>query len=173
MGRIASSLDEGENQFLPPRLPKSKNVSFGRRVGLKRTSLRDSWKRKLLTMPKVLREKARQASLKRSPLKRQSKGLKAEQAKYWKLSAAFLARPENKWCEICERRRGAGENIFRNQSTEIHHKFGRLKRLLCYVPGFIASCRSCRDFPHAHPARARKLNLLSAPAQWNVFPKRA
>lgn len=109
--------------------------------------------------------------LKRTRLKRMSKGLKAVTAKYRKLENHFLAQPENKWCEICTRRREAGENICRNQSTEVHHYAGRIGRLLCYVPYFIASCFWCRDWPHKHPKKARELRLLAPPKLWNVFPR--
>lgn len=110
-------------------------------------------------------------SLKRSPIRKVSKGLKAEQAKYRKLAAVFLAQPENMWCICCTlRREKLGENILRNQATEIHHWAGRIGRLLCYVPFFRAFCRDCRTWPHAHPSKARDLNLLAPAHRWNVFP---
>lgn len=99
-----------------------------------------------------------------------SKGLKAELAKYWKLSSAFLALPENKFCIICVVRREHGENILVNLATEIHHWAGRIKRLLCHVPFFRASCRSCRDWPHDNKVKARAWGLLAPATQWNVFP---
>lgn len=153
--RIASSIGEYEPQWKTPPPPKKEKLS-----------LRDSYKRKLLALPPEKRQKARQ----RVRLKRASKGLKAEQAKYRRLSAKFLAMPENKWCEICERRRGAGENIVRHDATETHHYAGRIGRLLCYVPYFIASCWHCRLWPHQNPKRARELRLLAPSSQWNQFP---
>lgn len=171
MSRIASTLADGDSMLLPERVSRPKfGDSPDYQRGLKRTSLRDSWKRKFLAMPKALREKARQSSLKRSPLKRASKGLKAEQSKYWKLSAAFLARPANKFCIICVVRREHGENILVNLATEIHHWAGRIKRLLCYIPFFKPSCRSCRDWPHDNKVKAREWGLLAPITQWNVCP---
>lgn len=171
--RVASPLADGESMLVPRRLPKVR-VPFDLRINGRlnsNVSLRDSWKHKLLAMPPALREQVRQTSLKRSSIEKVSKGLKAEKAKYRKLSAVFLARPENTWCICCTlRRERLGENILRNQATEIHHWAGRIGRLLCYVPFFRAFCNACRSWPHDHPSKARKLNLL-APAQlWNVFP---
>lgn len=171
--RVRSTLLEGKHQLLPRGLPEPGDVSFHRRNGglTRCCSLRDSWKRRLLALPPQKREAARRQSLKRSPLKRQSKGLKAEQAKYRKLAAVFLARPENAWCLCCTlRRERLGENILRNQSVEIHHWAGRIGRLLCYVPYFRAFCNACRTFPHEHPSLARELNLLAPAHLWNHYP---
>lgn len=129
------------------------------------------YKRSLLALPPQKREKARQLGLRRTPLAKMSKGLKAETAKYRKLSAEFLARPENTWCLCCTlRRETLGGNILRNQSCEIHHWAGRIGRLLCYVPYFRAFCYRCRTFPHSNPKLARELNLLAPAHLWNVFP---
>lgn len=100
-----------------------------------------------------------------------SKGLKVEQAKYRKLAAVFLSQPENKWCVCCTLRREVlGENILRNQSAEIHHWAGRIKRLLCYVPYFRAFCYHCREWPHQNPEKARELNILAPAHLWEVYP---
>lgn len=117
-----------------------------------------------------IRRWPKRSQLKRTRIKRASKGLKAEQAKYWILSAAFLARPENLFCIICTVRREHGENILVNLATEVHHWAGRIKRLLCYVPFFRPSCRSCRDWPHENKTKARLWGLLAPITQWNRFP---
>lgn len=110
-------------------------------------------------------------TMKRTRINRVSKGLKAEQAKYRKVAAAFLARPENSWCICCTlRRERLQENIVRNPAVEIHHWAGRIGRLLCYVPYFRAFCNACRRWPHDHPTLARELNLLAPPKLWNHFP---
>lgn len=116
------------------------------------------------------RQRESRRLLKKTRLKSASKGLKAEQAKYRRLSATFLARPENKWCVCCDLRREAGEDILRNQATEVHHHRGRIGKLLCWLPGFRAFCFFCRTWPHDHPALARKLNLLAPPSLWNIYP---
>lgn len=127
-------------------------------------------KRRLNSIPPRQRQKAVDGDF-RHPPKRASKGLKAEQAKYKKLHADFLSRPENTWCVCCTiRREQLGENIVRNQSVEIHHVRGRIGRLLCWVPGFRAFCNACRHWPHEHPIKARELNLLAPAHLWNVFP---
>jgi predicted amidophosphoribosyltransferase len=136
----------------------------------RKISLRDSYRRKVAGMPLAARRKAYNRQLRRSPLRRISKGLKASTVVYRCLEALFLSRPENKWCEICTRRREAGENICRNQSTEVHHYAGRIGRLLCYTPYFIASCFFCREWPHQHKRMARDLQLLARAPQWNVYP---
>lgn len=136
-------------------------VDFGIRNSTlkRRVSLRDSYRYKKRT------------PLKRTPLRRVSKGLAAEQRKYRKIEAKFLAQPENKWCICCTiRREKLGENILRNQATEIHHWAGRIGRLLCYVPYFRAFCFRCRSWPHDHPKLARELGLLAPARLWNVFP---
>lgn len=159
--RVRSSLDPCDN-FLRERSEEPK-PKFGQR----KTSLRDSWKRKLLSMPPEKREKS-----KRYPhIKSESKRLKDERAKYRKVSAVFLARPENKWCICCTLRREVlQENITRNQATVIHHWAGRIGRLLCYVPYFKAFCSGCPPWPHEHPKEARELNLLAPAHLWEVFP---
>lgn len=130
-----------------------------KRTLLKRkVSLRRSWfKRNPLARP--------------VPLRKQSKGLRTATAKYRKLETAFLSLPENKWCICCTiRRETLGENILRNQATEVHHWAGRIGRLLCYVPYFRAFCYFCRLWPHQHPRLARELGLLAPAKLWNVFP---
>lgn len=145
MSRLASTLDPGDNMLRGERVSRPK-------------------------LPKALYYRLRTNGLKRTRIKRISKGLKAEQSKYRTISAAFLARPENKFCIICVVRREHGENILVNLATEVHHWAGRIKRLLCYVPFFKPSCRSCRDWPHENKTKARLWGLLAPITQWNRFP---
>jgi hypothetical protein len=155
--------------LLPRDLSSYEHEHENNRDGLKRKAC---WKRKLLRVPKEKRETVRQQSLRRLPLKRESKGRKAKLAKYRKLSAIFLAQPENFWCICCTlRREKLGENIYRNYSTEIHHYALRNGRLLCYVPYFRAFCFSCREWPHAHPKLARSIGLLAPPHLCGVYPE--
>jgi hypothetical protein len=166
--RIASPLQDEDHLLLQNRVPKSfVHDKDNGKSGLKR----NGWKRKLLRMPRARREAARKTPLQRSPLKRESKGRKAELAKYRKLSAIFLARPENRLCGICQARREAGENVLISCATEIHHRRGRSFSLLCDTRHWTASCRSCRDFPHSSPKRARQLGLLASPVLWNVVDR--
>lgn len=139
--------------------------------GLKRkVSLRDSFRRRL-------REEATRTRYDRNgrvrrikPLKKLGRAKRRALAVYLALKEDFLALPENKWCLICIVRREHGENILINLATEIHHFFGRIGRLLCYVPGFRPSCFTCRSWPHDHPKEAREWGLLAPAPLWNRFP---
>lgn len=162
--RIRSSLLDGEHQF---REQSDSGNEPHRWNGLKRGG---SLKRKLLRLPARKREEARQRTLTRSPLRRESKGRKAEVAKYNASAAAFFAEPGNDVCHICIVLRESGEDILLQKATERHHRQGRSGRLLNWRPGWIPCCRSHRLFPHEHPARARALGLLCAPQDWNRFP---
>lgn len=140
MGRIASPLDDGDSMLRPARIPNTE---------------RDS--------PRHNRN-----GLKRSRIKRESKGHKAEVAKYNASAAAFFA--QNPDCLICIRLREAGDNIVLRKATERHHLRGRIGRLLNWRPGWIASCFHHRLWPHNHPTRARQLGLLAPAHLWEVFP---
>jgi hypothetical protein len=152
--RVISSVPEGEHQLRTRGTPWI--APFLERL---------PFKRKLLSVPPQKREK-----LKRTPLKRESKGHKAEMRKYNESAPAFFAEPGNDVCRICVVLREAGDNILLQPATERHHLRGRIGRLLNWRPGQIPSCYGHRSWPHDHPARARKLGLLCAPAQWNIFP---
>lgn len=132
------------------------------------TSLRESFLRKLKREgTKYIW--SRTGDLKRKkPLKKVSKSYRNRLRVYYPLSQEFLV--ANPLCHICEARQRAGEDIQVNAATEIHHKRGRCGRLLTWVPGFVASCRACRDFPHLNPRKARDLGVLASATEWNVFP---
>jgi hypothetical protein len=153
MSRIRSPLADGDHQLR-------------RKDGWRR---KDCPKRKLLRAPRQKREAIRQTSFKPSPL-RESKGHRAEVGKYNASAAAFFAELGNDVCHICVKLREDGDNILLQPATERHHVRGRIGRLLNWRPGQIPSCRGHRSWPHDHPARARSLGLLCAPALWNVFP---
>jgi hypothetical protein len=107
----------------------------------------------------------------KKPLKKIARSRRRELAEYFALTTKFLLRPENALCLICTVRREHGENILVQVATEVHHYAGRIGRLLCYIPFFKPSCRSCRDWPHQNPIKAREWGLLAPPARWNVFPR--
>jgi hypothetical protein len=134
----------------------------------RRVSLRDSYRFNKRTGG--TRAVVSHNGLSRTRLKKMSKGHRAELAKYRKLETKFLSDPVNKWCICCTIRREHGENICRNQATEIHHWAGRIGRLLCYVPYFRAFCNRCRTWPHDYPKLARELGLLAPANLWNAFP---
>jgi len=43
---------------------------------------------------------------------------------------------------------------------DVHHKGDRENDLLLYQPWWLATCRMCHKWIHAHPKEARELNLL-------------
>lgn len=88
-----------------------------------------------------------------------SKAQRTRLARYNEMRREFLADPVNEFCEICKRRREAGENITLNFSSEIHHKFLRTGKNI--FRGFIASCFPCREWPHQNPRLAREFGLLA------------
>jgi hypothetical protein len=165
--RIASPLQDEDHQLDLRRLSQDRINDQDNRNGLKRNSC---WKRRLLRMPRARREAARKTSLKRSPLKREGKGHKAELAKYNASAPAFFAEPANEFCLICVKLREDGDDIPLRKATIRHHHRGRIGRLLNWRPGQIPSCTFHQLWPHEHPARARKLGLLCEPAMWNTFP---
>lgn len=143
-----------------------------KRTALKRKcSIRDGMLRKLKRDGLKLVFKRNGRVKKRKPLKKQSRALRTRSRVYFALTHEFLSREENRLCEICTRRREAGENILIQPATEVHHWAGRIGRLLCYVPYFKASCFNCREWPHRHPTKARDIGLLAPAALWNVFPE--
>lgn len=109
---------------------------------------------------------------------------------YYPAQKLFLKQPENCFCWICiGRTTGATRSeiraIFENPdwrtqlqlsgarltpSSEAHHYRGRCGRLLDFEPFFVASCKGCREWPHAHAREARALDLLAPASLYNVFP---
>lgn len=145
--RVASPLADGCAQFREERVSRPKLLrSFNYRFGTKRQPL------------------------KRTAIKRESKGHKAEIAKYNASAASFFSEPGNSDCRICVRLREAGENIILRKATERHHFRGRTGRLLNWRPGWIPSCFHHRLWPHQHPTRARQLGLLAPAHLYDVFP---
>lgn len=123
-----------------------------------------------VSRPKLLTAFDYRRRLKRSPIKRESKSHKAELAKYNASAKTFFAEPGNDVCHICVKLREDGDDIVLRSATERHHIRGRIGRLLNWRPGWIPSCFPHREWPHQHPARARKLGLLCEAKDWNVFP---
>lgn len=148
MGRIASVVPDGVAFFKSSEPPHDRQ----RARGLKRNGI------------------LRRMFMKRTRIKRESKGHKAEMAKYNASAKAFFAEEGNDVCHICLRLREDGDNILLRKATERHHVRGRIGRLLNWRPGQLPSCRFHRTWPHDHPARARRLGLLCEAQDWNTFP---
>lgn len=94
---------------------------------------------------KTTKTKIRQVSVKRQK----------ELREYSSLRKKFLERPENKLCIVAE-------TIFNEKihCTEIHHKKGRIGKLLNYTPFWLAVSRKGHDWIHENPEEAYKLNFL-------------
>lgn len=137
----------------------------------RKRSLRDAWLDKVRQRSKETARKQAKVFQRKTGLKKQSASMRRRLAKYYPIKAEFLSRTENKWCAICIARRNDGEAVKIRAATEIHHSRGRNGSLLCDTRFFIPSCFHCRLFPHEQPEKARKLGLLSSPAEWNTPPE--
>jgi uncharacterized protein YcgL (UPF0745 family) len=80
---------------------------------------------------------------------------KSESYLYTKKRKTFLKLPENKYCQ-------AAKAIFNESvlTNEVHHKAGRIGKLLNYVPYWLAVSSKGHDWIHANPKEAYKLNFL-------------
>lgn len=100
----------------------------------------------------------------RKPVKKRSAKRQRDAKEYTKLRAAFLiARPRCQACGPFDDAFGAGATWDRHKcakSCDVHHKAGRLGGNLLNTTTWMAVCRSCHDWIHAHPSDARKLGLL-------------
>jgi hypothetical protein len=80
-------------------------------------------------------------------MKRVSAKRAAQLRQYSILRAQFMA--EHPDCQRCGR-----------EATEVHHRNGRNNERLNRVEDWIAICRECHCFIHAHPKAARLAGLL-------------
>jgi hypothetical protein len=55
-------------------------------------------------------------------------------------------------CEICGNRR----------ELDLHHKAGRIGKLISDKEHFIAICRECHNYIHSHPSEARRNGWLTS-----------
>lgn len=117
----------------------------------RKESMRDSYARRM-------REKGSFPALQRSPLRRVSKKRASEGKEYQAVSRAFLV--ANPTCQAC----------YKEPATELHHKRGRIGKLLIDTRFFMAVDSDCHEFIHANPNRARELGLLAPANEWNVSP---
>ena len=94
-----------------------------------------------------------------------SKSRAKQLREYRKLKAAFLS--EHSTCFGC------GKWIALDL-RELHHRFGRVGRLLCWVPGFTCACHAChwniKNAPHLMTPIARA-GLECPKGCWNDFER--
>jgi len=68
----------------------------------------------------------------------------------------------NAWSRIHGWAMDAGLKAFRRErATEIHHKRGRIGKMLLDERFWVAVSRTSHNWIHAHPTEARKLGLLA------------
>lgn len=63
----------------------------------------------------------------------------------------------HRWCECCTLRNSGSIS---QAAVDIHHVHGRDGLLLFDVRYWLAVCRPCHNWIHAHPKQARELGLL-------------
>jgi hypothetical protein len=57
------------------------------------------------------------------------------------------------------------------QVTEVHHRFGRVGRLLLWIPGWLAVSSGGHAVIHQWPAFARKMGWLAPEGAWNDYAR--
>lgn len=86
----------------------------------------------------------------RKPINRKSKTQKELDRLYLKLRKVFLKKPENKICRVCKKKR----------SDTVHHKAGRIGKLLLYTPYWLPTCTDCHTWIHGNPKVSYKKGYL-------------
>lgn len=132
----------------------------------RRVSIRDSFLRKLKANGTDVRYNFAGKRFRKRPLKKVSRSQRSRLRVYFGLQQEFLDREENKVCRACTVRRESGENILLQPSSEVHHTRGRNGALLNDERYWLPTCHECGRWIHAHPKRARELNLLAPANLW-------
>lgn len=86
----------------------------------------------------------------RKPINKKSSKQKVNDDLYLKLRKIFLKKPENKLCAVCKK----------TEATEVHHKAGRIGRLLLYVAYWLPVCYDCHTWIHANPKISYKRGFM-------------
>lgn len=98
-------------------------------------------------------------SKRRAGLRKRSPSLSRSLRLYSSLRITFLARHAT--CAVFSGRR----------STEIHHKFGRVGRLLCWEPGWVPVSKEGHEWIHNNIKTAMELGLICETGHWNDYKK--
>jgi hypothetical protein len=93
------------------------------------------------------------------PIRRISRKRMRSQIIYRRRKQGFMAKHPR--CQCCKRA----------LSEDLHHKRGRIGRLLTDERFWMAVCRPCHDRIHRHPAEAVERGYLAGPGEWNTLPK--
>ena len=99
--------------------------------------------------------KTKASKKERKPIKQQSYKRKQESYLYTKKRKTFLLQPENKYCPVAK-------EVFNESrlACEVHHKAGRIGKLLNYVPYWLAVSRKGHLWIHANPEEAYEKGFL-------------
>ena len=100
---------------------------------------------------------------KQKPIKPMSEKRKSQSYLYTKKRKIFLEKPENKFCPVAE-------VIFDETklTNEVHHKAGRIGKLLLFVPYWLAVSSKGHKWIHANPKEAYKLGFLIRSTTINI-----
>lgn len=71
-------------------------------------------------------------------------------------------------------KRGSGETVFRGPCSvcghrdvlDVHHVRGRRGALLCDTRYWLLVCRTCHEYIHSNPDKARARGWLANPGEW-------
>jgi len=86
------------------------------------------------------------------PIAPRSPKRKKQETQYNKEARQF--KEDNPHCQA------AISGVCTGLTHDVHHKGDRENDLLLYQPWWLATCRMCHKWIHAHPKEARELNLL-------------
>ena len=89
------------------------------------------------------------------PLQAVSQKRKKQDLEYSKLRDRYMSEPENTMCKV--KVKGCT-----NSATDIHHTYAGSNRHVFYLiqSTWLPVCRTCHDWIHANPAKARIMNWL-------------
>lgn len=87
----------------------------------------------------------------RKPIPKMSARRKVQSRIYSKKRRAFLR--SHPYCEL-------HVNCGGNPAVDVHHVKGRLQGNYLDETTWLAACRSCHDWVHSHPSKAREIGML-------------
>lgn len=91
----------------------------------------------------------------RKPIRAASKKRAVQLREYRKLKEQIMeSKPR---CAVC----------YYRPAIDLHHKSGKVGKLLCYEPEIIPICRKCHDKIHHEPAWAKVNGWLADAGRWN------
>lgn len=88
-------------------------------------------------------------------IKRRSTKRASEETIYLKLNRIFLAKQENSICPVMLHLHG-----MRVRTDQVHHKAGRIGKLLLYTSYWLAVSEDGHTWIHDHPEEAYKIGFL-------------